>query len=101
VKPLLLAHPRGQIVDLHVVVLDADGDGALGPVAAANVYAGGIPDPPGASLELQDHSSCEVLENGSFMRRPMKDPDQNSFKRGEVQGATSNSRSPRFVKSPG
>jgi hypothetical protein len=44
VEPLLLTHSRGQIVDLHLVVLDADGDGALGPVAAANVYAGGIPD---------------------------------------------------------
>jgi hypothetical protein len=70
----------------------------LGPVAAANVYAGG---PARASLGLQDHSSCEVLRNGSFMRRPMKDADQNSFKRAEVQGATSNSRSPRFVKSSG
>lgn len=27
--------------------------------------------------------------NGSFMRRPMRDPGQNGFKRGEVQGATS------------
>jgi len=29
------------------VVLDADGDGVLGPVVAANVYTGGIPDRPG------------------------------------------------------
>jgi hypothetical protein len=53
VELLLLAHPRGQLVDLHVVVKDADGDGTLGPVVAANVYAGGIPDRPGASLGLQ------------------------------------------------
>jgi lincosamide nucleotidyltransferase A/C/D/E len=34
----LLAHPRGPVVDLHVIVLDADGNGILGPVEAGKVY---------------------------------------------------------------
>jgi lincosamide nucleotidyltransferase A/C/D/E len=34
----LLAHPRGPVVDLHVIVLDADGNGILGPAEAGNVY---------------------------------------------------------------
>jgi lincosamide nucleotidyltransferase A/C/D/E len=39
----LLGHPRGAVVDLHVIVLDADGNGVLGPVTAGNAY-------PAASL---------------------------------------------------
>jgi lincosamide nucleotidyltransferase A/C/D/E len=34
----LLAHPRGGVVDLHVIVLDADGDGVLGAAGAGNAY---------------------------------------------------------------
>jgi lincosamide nucleotidyltransferase A/C/D/E len=34
----LLAHPRGHVVDLHAIVLDADGNGILGPAEAGNVY---------------------------------------------------------------
>jgi lincosamide nucleotidyltransferase A/C/D/E len=34
----LLAHPAGPVVDLHVIVLDVDGNGILGPAEAGNVY---------------------------------------------------------------
>ncbi len=39
----LLAQPAGAVLDLHVIVLDADGNGVLGPVEAGQVY-------PAASL---------------------------------------------------
>lgn len=34
----LLARPGGPVVDLHVIVLDSDGNGVLGPVEAGSVY---------------------------------------------------------------
>lgn len=34
----LVAHPDGAVVDLHVVVLDADGNGVLGPPEDGNAY---------------------------------------------------------------
>lgn len=37
----LLAHPRGSVVDLHVVVLDTEGNGVLGPPADGNSYPAG------------------------------------------------------------
>lgn len=39
----LVQHPTGAVVDLHVIVLDADGNGVLGPPQAGNAY-------PAASL---------------------------------------------------
>jgi len=39
----LVTHPDGAVVELHVVVLDADGNGVLGPPEAGNAY-------PAASL---------------------------------------------------
>jgi lincosamide nucleotidyltransferase A/C/D/E len=39
----LVQHPAGAVVDLHVIVLNADGDGVLGPLEAGNAY-------PAASL---------------------------------------------------
>jgi lincosamide nucleotidyltransferase A/C/D/E len=39
----LMQHPAGAVVDLHVIVLDADGNGVLGPPEAGNAY-------PAASL---------------------------------------------------
>jgi len=38
-----MAHPDGAVVDLHVIVLDEDGNGMLGPPHAGDVY-------PAASL---------------------------------------------------
>jgi lincosamide nucleotidyltransferase A/C/D/E len=37
----LMAHPDGAVVDLHVIVLDADGNGVLGPPPAGNAYPAG------------------------------------------------------------
>ncbi|MGB8383757.1 MAG: hypothetical protein WCG47_21345 [Dermatophilaceae bacterium] len=34
----LMARPHGPVVDLHVIVLDADGNGILGPPDAGNSY---------------------------------------------------------------
>jgi hypothetical protein len=34
-----MAHPDGAVVDLHVIVLDADGNGVLGPPQAGNAYS--------------------------------------------------------------
>jgi lincosamide nucleotidyltransferase A/C/D/E len=34
----LVAHPRGAVVDLHVLALDEHGNGVLGPAEAGNVY---------------------------------------------------------------
>lgn len=34
----LLAHQRGAVVDLHVIVLDGDGNGVLGPAELGNAY---------------------------------------------------------------
>jgi lincosamide nucleotidyltransferase A/C/D/E len=42
----LLVHPGGVVVDLHVIVFDADGNGVLGPSGAGNAY-------PAASLTGQ------------------------------------------------
>jgi lincosamide nucleotidyltransferase A/C/D/E len=39
----LLARPGGPVVDVHVIVLDPDGNGVLGPPEAGNAY-------PAASL---------------------------------------------------
>ena len=39
----LMHHPTGAVVDLHVIVLDVDGNGVLGPPDAGNAY-------PAASL---------------------------------------------------
>jgi lincosamide nucleotidyltransferase A/C/D/E len=39
----LMAHPAGAVVDLHVVMFDAQGNGVLGPPDEANAY-------PAASL---------------------------------------------------
>jgi lincosamide nucleotidyltransferase A/C/D/E len=39
----LLAHPRGAVVDLHIIVFDAHGNGVLGPPEQGNAY-------PAASL---------------------------------------------------
>jgi len=39
----LLAHPAGAVVDLHIVVFDANGNGVLGPPDEGNAY-------PAASL---------------------------------------------------
>jgi lincosamide nucleotidyltransferase A/C/D/E len=37
----LLAHPDGAVVDLHVIVVDADGNGVLGPADAGSAYPAG------------------------------------------------------------
>jgi lincosamide nucleotidyltransferase A/C/D/E len=34
----LMAHPDGAVIDLHIIVLDADGNGVLGPPQAGNAY---------------------------------------------------------------
>ena len=37
----LMQHPAGSLVDLHVIVLDAEGNGVLGPPEAGHVYPAG------------------------------------------------------------
>jgi lincosamide nucleotidyltransferase A/C/D/E len=37
----LMRHPAGTVVDLHVIVLDADGNGVLGPPEAGHAYPAG------------------------------------------------------------
>jgi lincosamide nucleotidyltransferase A/C/D/E len=37
----LMQHPAGAVVDLHVIVLDADGNGVLGPPEAGHAYPAG------------------------------------------------------------
>jgi lincosamide nucleotidyltransferase A/C/D/E len=34
----LMQHPAGAVIDLQVIVLDADGNGVLGPPVAGNAY---------------------------------------------------------------
>jgi lincosamide nucleotidyltransferase A/C/D/E len=51
----LLRHPAGPVVDLHVIVLDADGNGVLGPPEAGNAY-------PAASLTGRGTIGERVVE---------------------------------------